>query len=78
MKRKIAFVFCLLFPFALLGFGANAVNRLSSYAGGAVRVYQIADVDASKDNGATAGDWCYAVNTGKLYIWTSGGAWVSR
>jgi hypothetical protein len=67
-----------LLPFASLAIGANLINRLPGYGGAASRIYQISSVDAAKVNGTTAGDWCYAVDTNKFYIWTSGAAWVAR
>jgi hypothetical protein len=53
---------------------ADEINRFVGQAGGVIRNYIVADTDASKPSGTTAGDVLYAVDTDTFYTWT-GSAW---
>lgn len=53
---------------------ANALNAFTGRAGATLRQFIIADTDSGKPSGTTTGDLCLAIDTLKLYTWSSG-AW---
>lgn len=53
---------------------ANVLNSHTGRAGAALRLYIIADSDATKPAGTTIGDMCLALDTKILYEW-DGAAW---